>query len=252
MLVLAGCSSGNDESSVGVDPIGPILASDIELTFDPSGTFANLDVDTTIDVACSVIYGTDDTYGSIAVDSDMQGGAHDVHGPLLTNLQPDTEYQYILQGSDTAGTIYRSEQLTFRTPAAIDNGLGDNVAPTGTISAVSSEFSDSFGASNAIDGDVGTEWSSAGDGDDAWIEIDLGALREITAVAFRTRQMTDGTAITDSFTITLDRQTFGPFDNGPEAVMLDQPVTASVVRIDAVQTTGGNTGATEIEIYATN
>ncbi|MDH3756033.1 MAG: discoidin domain-containing protein, partial [Acidimicrobiia bacterium] len=189
-LLLAACASDSNDSA-SVESIDPILASDIDINVDPSGTTATLAVDTSIPVACAVIYGTDDTYGFIAVDNDMQGGAHHDHSPLLTALQPDTEYQYILQGSDAAGTIYRSEPLTFRTPPAIDNAFGTNIAPTGTITAVSSEFSDGFAATNAIDGDLGTEWSTAGDGDDASIEIDLGEVHEIAAVAFRTREMTD-------------------------------------------------------------
>ena len=246
-LLLAACS-GNDESSL-VEPIEPILASEVEFAFDPSGTFATLTVDTTIPVACAVIYGTDGLYGSIAVDNDMQGGAHQDHGPLLVGLRPDTEYQYILQGSDAAGTIYRSDPLTFRTPTAIAGTSGTNIAGTGTVTGVSSEFSDSFGAGNAIDDNPATEWSTAGDGDDAFIQIDLGRDRTFTAVALRTRQMTDGTAITETYTITVDGRTVGPYPSN-EPALLDPPVSGRVVRIDADQTTGGNTGATEIEIYA--
>lgn len=248
LVILAGCSSGNS-SSAGVEPIEPILSGDIEIVTDPSGTSATFAVDTTIPVACAVIYGTDDSFGSIAVDNDMQGGAHQDHGPLLTGLTPDTEYQYILQGSDASGTIYRSDTLTFQTPPAISSGFGPNIAPSGTVIASSSEFSDTFAAANAIDGDLGTEWSTAGDGDDAWIEIDLGQDSEIISVAFRTRQMTDGTAITDTFTMTIDGQSLGPFPAGTDPIALDDPVTGRVLRFDADQTTGGNTGATEIEVY---
>ena len=249
-LLLPACGDGTDDTT-SVQSIEAILDSDIDITVDPSGTSATLAVDTTIPVACAVIYGTDDTYGSIAVDNDMQGGAHHSHGPLLTGLRPDTEYQYILQGSDAAGTIYRSDPLTFRTPPATDNASGTNIAPTGTITDVSSEFSDAFAATNAIDGDLATEWSTAGDGDNAHIEIDLGQPHPITAIAFRTRQMTDGTAITNTFTVIIDHQTAGPYPAGTEAAILDTAVTGQIVRIDADHTTGGNTGATEIEIYTT-
>lgn len=250
-LLLSACSSGSDDSA-DIQPIEDILASEIAIAVDPSGTAATLTVDTTIPVACAVIYGTDDTYGSIAVDNDMEGGAHSNHGPLLTGLEPDTEYRYVLQGSDASGTIYRSDTMTFTTPPAAGSAFGTNIAPTGTVSAVSSEFSDAFAGANAIDGNIGTEWSTAGDGDDAYIEIDLGRPQPIVAVAFRTRQMTDGTAVTDTFTVTLDEQTIGPYPTGTEPAVLDQPVTARFVRIDAAQTTGGNTGATEIEIYTSS
>jgi hypothetical protein len=248
LVILAGCSSDNG-SSTGIEAIEPILSGDIEIIAEPSGTSATFAVETTIPVACAVIYGIDDSFGSIAVDNDMQGGAHQDHGPLLTGLTPDTEYQYILQGSDAAGTIYRSDTLTFRTPPAADSAFGANIAPNGTVIASSSEFSDAFAADNAIDGDLGTEWSTAGDGDDAWIEIDLGQDSEIISVAFRTRQMTDGTAITDTFTMTIDGQSLGPFPVATTPIALDDPVTGRVLRFDADQTTGGNTGATEIEVY---
>lgn len=249
-VLLAACGSGSDDT-VDIARIEAILASDIDITVDASGTTATVAVDTTIPVACAIIYGTDDTYGSIAVDNDMQGGAHHNHGPLLTGLQPDTEYQYVLQGSDAAGTIYRSGPMTFTTPPATDNPLGTNIAPTGTITDVSSEFSDAFAATNAIDGNLATEWSTAGDGDNAYIEIDLGQPRAITAIAFRTRQMTDGTAITNTFTITIDDQQYGPYPTGTEPAIFDEPVTGQTIRIDADQTTGGNTGAIEIELYVT-
>ncbi len=248
-LVLAGCSSGDSTASSGVQPIEPILAGEIRIDTDPSGTSATLAVDTTIPVACSVIYGQDDSFGSIAVDSDMQGGAHEDHGPLLVGLAPDTEYKYILQGSDAAGTIYRSEVMTFTTPVAEESTLGQNLASGGTIIGTSSEFSDTFAADNAIDGDPATEWSTAGDGNDAWIEIDLGQDEEIGVVAFRTRQMTDGSAITQTFTVTIAGTSFGPYPAGTDPVVLDQPVTGRVVRFDADETSGGNTGATEVEIY---
>jgi hypothetical protein len=249
-ILLAAACSGGDEETAGIEPIEPILASEIIVTADPSGTTAKLTVDTNIPVACAVIYGTDSTFGSIAVDNDMQGGAHRDHGPFLTGLTPDTDYRYVLQGSDAAGTVYRSGTFTFRTPPAAENSLGVNIAPSGTVTGASSEFSDTFAADNAIDGNVATEWSTAGDGDDAWIELDLGAEVEIIGVAFRTRQMTDGTAITSTFNITIDGARLGPFPTGGDPVMLEEPVIGRTLRIDAEQTTGGNTGASEIVIYS--
>ena len=35
-----------------------------------------------------------------------------------------------------------------------------------------------------IDGDPGTQWSSNGDGNDAWIEIDLATETRVTGVGF--------------------------------------------------------------------
>ncbi len=246
-LVVSACSGGAEQT---IEPIEPILVGDVEILTDPSGTVASLSVETSVPVACAVIYGTDDSFGQLAVDSDMDGGAHENHGPLMTGLEPDTEYSYVLQGSDSDGTIYRSDIRTFRTPVAAESGLGTNIAPNGTVTGASSEFSQQFAASQAIDGDLGTEWSTAGDGDDLWIEIDLGQEAEISGLAFRTRQMTDGTAITDTFSVIIGGTTYGPFPTGTEPVAFDSPVIGRTLRIEAEQTTGGNTGATEIEIYS--
>lgn len=245
VLLLVACGG---ESAVEVRPIEPILAGPIEIVADPTSTTASLRVDTTIPVACSVIYGTDETFGRIAVDSDMQGGAHQDHSPRLTGLRPDTDYVYVLQGSDSSGNLYRSEPMTFRTPAAEARDSGPNLSTGATVSAVSSEFSTGFAAGNAIDGDIGTEWSTAGDGDDAWIEIDLGQTATITGVGFNTRRMTDGSSITEIFSVTIDGMPVGSFD-ADGAVLFDPPIQGRLVRVDAEQTTGGNTGAVEIEIY---
>jgi len=178
----------------------------------------------------------------------MDGGAHQEHAPLLTGLEPDTEYRYVLQGSDTAGRLYRSETMTFTTPPASQAAAGTNVAVDATVVAASSEFSDGFAAERAIDGDLGTEWATAGDGDDAWIEIDLGGVTGLVGVRLRSRSMTDGTSIIEQYTVTVDGgEPLGPFDAGDEA---EVAVSGQRLRIDAVTTTGGNTGAVEIEVYA--
>ncbi len=61
--------------------------------------------------------------------------------------------------------------------------------------------------------------------------------------------MSDGTAITAAFTVTIDGRELGPYPTGAEPAILG-PVSGRVVRVDAAETTGGNTGAVEIEIFA--
>ena len=118
---------------------------------------------------------------------------------------------------------------------------------------VSSEFSSAFAASNAID-DVGTtEWSSAGDGDDAFITIDLGAASEIAGVEFITRSMLDGTAITTTYKVTVDGDaTLGPFSAGTsvEPNFAALIATGRVIRFDVETSSGGNVGAVEIRVLA--
>ncbi len=250
-LAVAACSDG-EGSARGVLPIEEILASDINVVADRSGTRATVEVTTSIPLACAVIYGVDDSFGSIAVDNDMRGGAHEDHRPLLANLEPDTEYLFVLQGSDASGSLYRSEVMTFSTPAAAaPGGLGPNIAPTGAVTAASSSFSVAFDPELAIDGDLATEWSTAGDGDDASIEIDLGTTTEVSGFGMRSRVMSDGTAIIETYTVTVDDgEVLGPFPAGQAFSPSQANVTGQRFRFDAETTTGGNTGAAEIEIYA--
>jgi hypothetical protein len=249
LSMLSTSCSATATDDIRIRPIEDLLAGDVSVEADPSGTVATLRV-ATIPVACAVIYGADQQFGSIATDDDMAGGAHRDHAPLLSGLEPDTVYRYVLQGSDAEGNLYRSRVRSFRTPDVTDDvAAGRNVAPQGEVVDASSELSDAFAAANAIDGDLSTAWSTAGDGDDAAITIDLGRPTDISGVRLRSREMPDGTAIIRSFTVTVDdADPLGPFEAGA-----DQPMQLRArgrqVRVDAVDTTGGNTGGVEIEIY---
>ncbi|MFN8622496.1 MAG: discoidin domain-containing protein [Chloroflexota bacterium] len=225
-----------------------IAASGPTVEADPSGTAVTIHVTTTIDAACSVVFGTDPAFGRIATDMDMAGGGHRDHHPVLAGLTPGTTYRYRLQGTGPDGTLYQSAMLAFRTPdaPAADASLGADLRANATIAAVSSEYSPAFAAANAIDGDLTTEWSSAGDGDEAFITIDLGSPQVVGSVAWDSRSMTDGSAITNTFTLTADGTEVGTFPAGPDPVPVE--VTAQVLRFDVASSTGGNTGAREIVI----
>jgi hypothetical protein len=254
VLLLAACGGSDGEAvDARVLPIDDVLASPIVVTPDPSGTSATLTVTTSIPLACAVVYGVDDDFGSIATDDDMDGGAHEDHAPTLLGLQPETEYRYVLQGSDAAGNLYRSDVFTFTTPAATElDRPGRNVAPTGAIVDVSSEFSGAFAAANAIDDDPGTEWSTAGDGDDASITIELPDPTDVVGFAIRSRSMGDGSSIVTSYQVTVDDgEVLGPFPAGADGLVIVEVATSGRrFRFDAVTTSGGNTGAVEIEIHA--
>lgn len=245
LLVISACSSGD---SSDVRPFAEIADDDPQITFDPSATVATLTIRTTVDAVCAVVYGEDGPSGGIATDHDMGGGAHADHQAVMTGLRPETTYQYRLQGVAVDGNLYRSEVFTFTTPAPAENAHGENLAQGAEVVDVSSEFSSSFAATNAVDGDVSTEWSTEGDGDgdDAYITIDLGQETAITAVAFRTRSMGDGSSIAETFTVETAETTFGPFPAG-EAVEVSLTARQLTFRVES--STGGNTGAVEIEVY---
>lgn len=247
LLFAAACAGGGSGGDAVLD-FQTIAVSGPDVVADPSGTAAVLEVETSIDAICAVAFGSNEPAGRIATDRDMDAGGHRSHRVLLADLEPDTEYRYRLQGVGANGALYRSEVFTFRTPAAPSVSLGENLALGGAVVDVSSEFSDGFVAANALDGSLSSEWASRGDGSEAFISVDLGSEVVITSVVFRTRQMSDGTAVTTTFSVTGDDGTvYGPFPAGAEPVAVE--LTSRVVRFDVVESTGGNTGAVEIEVY---
>lgn len=231
-------------ATVTVRDFAEIAAGEPRVELDPSGTAATLTVSTTVPAACSVVFGTDETFGAIATDMDMAGGAHTDHHPMLSPLAPGTTYLYRLQGTAADGTLYVSRVMSFRTPDA--PATGADLAREATIADVSSEYGAGWEATRAIDGDLATEWSSRGDGDDAFLTLDLGAPKAIGSVGWDTRSMTDGTAVTETFTLTADGVEIGTFPAGPATVPVT--LTAQVLRFDVASSTGGNTGAREIVV----
>ncbi len=256
-LLLAACAAPPTPAS-GVSPIDAILVSGPEFV-DIGPDTATLRAATTIAVACSVVYGETPAYGHIAVDSDMAGGGHSDHHPLLTGLKPDTLYYARIQGVGPDGTLYRSEEYTFHTtPAVAASGPLNLALPANgaRVAGVSSNFGGgaddaTWGALSAIDGSGATAWSSAGDGNEAWIEIELAAATHVTRVGFWTRTMGSSAEI-ESFQIVTDGgETVGPFTltGAAETDTFDTDFTATRLRFEAVTSSGGNTGAIAIEVY---
>jgi F5/8 type C domain len=248
-LLAAACASTATE----VQPITGVLVFGPEFT-DIGATTATVLVETNEDLACSVVYGTTPAYGSIATDIDMAGGGHQDHSPLLTGLEPDTLYYARFQGAGPDGTLYRSEEYTFRTAPADTTERGQQLMAT--LVAVSSNFGggdddSNFGALNALDGDPGTEWSSDGDGDEAWIEVEFLDRARIATIGFWTRTMGASAQIESFQVVTDEGQTAGPFElsDAGGATYFEIDLTARSLRFEVLSSSGGNTGAVEIELY---
>jgi hypothetical protein len=239
----------------GVLDFAEIQATEIMIEPDASGTGAVLRVNTVIDVACAVAFGPTTELGSLATDTDMAGGGHSIHQPLMRGLTSGEMYYYRVQAIGADGALYQSDLMQFTYSGQSDGGEAvappaSNVASMARITDVSSEYSGAFGGRNAIDGDLSTEWSSAGDGDDAHIVLEFSDLMIVEGVGFRTREMTDGTAITLSFTVTVDGvTTYGPFEAGPGLAVALVEFSGYELRFDVETSTGGNTGAIEVEVY---
>lgn len=208
---------------------------------------------------CIIVYGETTDFGQITQDDDMGGFTHTDHHPTMRNLKPDTQYFYRLQGSDVNGNIYTSEILTFHTPPESDE-ISANLlsADNGAqIIEVSSNWSDqpndgSFGINNAFDDDPSTAWSSNGDGNDAYVIVQLGERSQINTISFWTRTMSNNTAQIFSFTVTTESgETYGSFELADPEQSYDFEVNfvAETLRFDVVDSNGGNTGAVEIAVY---
>ena len=270
VALAAGC--GGDDSTSDADgaeqrAVAPALGEvrRIESILDGPIQIVGLDegnpaveLSTTIEVMCSVVYGPDESYGQQSTDPGMGGFPHDDHSAPLRGLQPDTVYHYRLQGTGPDGAIYVSSDMTFRTPPAASSA---DEGPRNLASAeagarvvdVSSEFGGAaWAGANAIDGDPQTAWSSASDGDEAFITVEIAEPSAIGEVGLWTRTMGTSAQITSFRVITDDGTVLGPFDVPAADRLYTFPVdvTAMTLRFEAVSSSGGNTGAIEVAAFA--
>lgn len=260
LAALVSACGGSDEAPQ-VRPFAEVQADEFVFENDPMSTDRGIfRVTTTEPMICAIVWGATEELGNFNNSLAMNGTGIVDHDVFLPGAEPGSTYFFRVQGSTADGTLYQSELATFTLPAreeassdAAQPERGPNLAVDGTVAEVSSEFNGSFAASNAID-DVGTtEWSSSGDGDDAFITIDLGGDEQIAGVEFITRSMLDGTAIAETFTVTIDGgEPRGPFPAGtpidPNFTAID--ATGRLVRFDVDTSTGGNVGAVEVRILA--
>ncbi len=218
-------------------------------------------VETTEPMICAIVWGETELLGRFNNSLSMNGTGIIEHDVALPDAVPGRTYHFIVQGTTADGTLYRSTRRRSRSPtldgeapadstAAVD--VGENLALDATVVDVSSEFSAGFAGMLAIDGDLATEWSTAGDGDDASITIDLGTAHDIAGVEFVTRSMADGSAITSTYTVRVDDGE--PSDRSPAASPATSridplDVSGRVVRFDIEESSGGNVGAVEIRIF---
>jgi len=224
---------------------------------------------TSIPTTCEAEYGlAREMLSNTASDPSMEEGIFELeHMVPLEDLTPDTQYFYRAKATDGSGTTVYSEILTFTSLSNTELDDFTNVATLSqgaSISEVSSNFggvsasnSSSWGANNAIDGSMSSEWATSGDGDNAYLVINLSRVYLLQGVGFRSRKMNDGSAIITSFNLVFDDQSvFGPFaTQDPDKVYsfdFPSPVSSQSVRFEAVTSTGGNTGARAIQIFTGN
>jgi hypothetical protein len=251
-LTACGASSGGGNTgSIGAFRLIEVGRTHLQLAAD--GRSAVVQVETDPATVCAIAYGRTPALGSIADDPDMGGTAISSHTVVLGGLTPGTKYDFRLTATDAQGLVFQTPTLgTFTTPHQ-GAALGPDIAIGTKVVAVSSQWSNAYKAGNAVDGNMSTEWASAGDGNRAFITIDLGRKRNITGIAFITREMSDGSAITRAFAVVVDGgRRYGPFPAGnlADAHVARVSFTGRRLRFEVAQSSGGNTGAAEIEVFS--
>lgn len=247
-----------NERSVTVRPLEDVTDSEASV-LDLTSEAARINFHSTVPLACTVVYGTTAAFGKAAVDPNMNGATMVEHNPVLTDLQPDTEYFYRLQGSGEDGTFYVSDIRTFRTLPKSDEPVANLLSPErgAEVVGVSSNYGGqandgSYGILNAFDGNSNTAWATNGDGDNAWFEVKLEQPSHVTRIEFWSRTMADKTSEIFEFTVTTETgEVYGPFkvDSAAQAFSFDVDFNASTLRFDTVTSSGGNTGALEVAVY---
>ncbi|MGI9648830.1 MAG: discoidin domain-containing protein [Acidimicrobiia bacterium] len=256
-ILAAACSSGADSE---VLPFSEIQASEFSFEPDPfDPNRAIFRVTTTEPSICSITWGETEALGNQNNSLSMDGTGIIQHDVILPGATAGETYYFTVQGTTADGRLFQSDMATFTLPAdrpaATDDPVfdpGANLALAATVVDYSSEFSDAFSADRAIDGDQATEWSTRGDGDAAFIVIDLGSDVLLGGFDFITRSMADGTAVTTEYTVTIDGgDALGPFPAGTPAQsrMTSVDITGRLLRFDIDTSTGGNTGAVEIRVF---
>ncbi len=149
----------------------------------------------------------------------------------------------------------------FASPAAFQTSgdRGENLASPelgARIVGVSSNYGNgdndsSFGASKALDGNPATAWSSNGDGGDAWLEIELPSETRVTSVGFWSRTMGTSAEIFSFRVINDNGEVLGPFvlESSDKIYYFETDIAGKSLRFEAVDTSGGNTGAMAIEVF---
>jgi hypothetical protein len=257
-FLLTGGANASD-FQITVHTIDEVADGAMPISQNISATDAMIKFQSNTPLACSVVFGETRNFGQITVDDDMDGGAHNNHHPLLTGLTPETDYYFRVQGTASDGTIFVGNVQKFTTlalPADIQTDLA-TITSGARVVAVSSNYGgaenhQSWGGDGAIDGSRQNAWSSAGDGNDAFIEIELQEEAHIGEVSVWTRSMSDGTARILKFQLTIDGgKILGPFDlpnaDQPHRFRID--VDARRLRLDVLESTGGNVGLIEFGAF---
>lgn len=184
------------------------------------------------------------------------------HNVLLEDLLPATTYHHRARSSTEDERTFFSgiQQFTTLSAPVVSSVNIDLLSAGSQVATVSSNFGNAanhevWGASNAFDGLMNTKWATNGDGDAASVDLDFGAERTIGGFGFRSREMPDGTSKILALRLIFEpgNVELGPFATPDPSEFyrfnFEESVVARRVQIEAVETSGGSTGAKEIQVF---
>ncbi|MFC1552384.1 fibronectin type III domain-containing protein [Candidatus Latescibacterota bacterium] len=189
--ILAGCDQDDSISAGRMDEV--VIFDDLRVG-NITAESAVIRFTTSIASSCEVEYGfSEGSLDNTATDPMMGPDSLSTdHTVTLDGLTAETAHYYRARAVTESGTVYFSDVDTFTTLPDTVTAVYENIARAEagtTVKSVSSNFGggandSAFGANNAIDGKISTEWSSFGDGDGAYIELDFGQMRDIARFGF--------------------------------------------------------------------
>ena len=129
--------------------------------------------------------------GSLVVGGVWVDTYNNVHYSRETRIPLSEIAKYSDSLSPESGSTDESEEIHPESSLCPKGSLRNiaSVSQGAFVLDVSSSYSEAYLASNAIDEDPSTQWSSKGDGDDAYITIQLPFPSNIVSVDFHTRTM---------------------------------------------------------------
>ena len=259
-VMLSACGSSQSEGLLALEDIPNGFEGPEVLTVGADS--ASIRFDTGVPTVCNSPFGETTNYGEVATIPMFSGATLD-HVVTFAGLDADTTYHYQIIATDNQDNVYRSGDFTFTTAAESGNKIvNDNwlsLENGAIVSDVSSNFGNGdndkqWGANSAIDGSTASEWSSRGDGDEAFIEIQMAEEVQVSSLVAHTRSMANDTAQIFSFNVTTDKgETYGPFElpDADGAHEFEVDFIASTLLFEAVSTNGGNTGFVELGAFGT-
>ena len=258
-VVLIACGDG--DKSTGTSSEVEILELRAE---EISATRAVIRFATSAPTTCEAEYGiAANALNQSAFDPSMTGALFAIdHNVPIEDLTPGTTYYYRAKASTEDERTFYSGVQEFTTLVAPSLSFVNIalIAMGSQVVEVSSNFGGAsndatWGANNAFDGLMSTEWATNGDGNAALVSLDFGNERTLRGFGFRSREMPDGSSIILAVRLIFQpgALVLGPFSTPDPAEFyrfeFEESIVARSVRIEAIETTGGNSGAREIQFF---